>query len=104
MLTTRMTWLSPLPYAVIDRRIREILAERMERGATDELDRRLRGADRRATTARARGMVQLMTFTRQHGAQGAELTIRMTVVHTTEQAALKDGFHIGVDWLDQHGG
>lgn len=31
----------PSPYIALDRQIRELLAERMERGATDELDRRL---------------------------------------------------------------
>ena len=36
-----MTWLSRPPYAVVDRRIREVLAERMGRGAKDELDQRL---------------------------------------------------------------
>ena len=39
-----MTWLpfvNPLPYAAVDRRIRVLLAERLERGATDELDRQL---------------------------------------------------------------
>lgn len=29
------------PWIALDRKIRELLAERMERGATEELDRRL---------------------------------------------------------------
>jgi hypothetical protein len=33
-----MTW---LPWILLDRRIRAVLAERMERGASVELDRRL---------------------------------------------------------------
>ena len=40
MLTSPMTWLPPA-YLEIDPRIRVILAEQMEHGATDELDRKL---------------------------------------------------------------
>ena len=36
-----MGWISPLPYAVLDRRIGAVLAERMEHGATDALDQQL---------------------------------------------------------------
>ena len=35
--------------------------------------------------------------------ESAQLTIRMTVAHPTEQAALEDGFRIGVEWVDRHG-
>lgn len=43
------------PWLTLDRKIREVLAERMERGATNELDRRLMALieQQRALSARA---------------------------------------------------
>ena len=56
------------------------------------------------TDGMARGPSSSVRSQSTVGYESAELTIRMTVVHNTEQAALEDGFHIGVDWVDRHGG
>ena len=60
-----MLWLSPLPYAALDRRIREVFAERMERGATDERDRRLAALIAERDHIERAGWF-LMTHTRRH--------------------------------------
>ena len=51
-----MTW---LPWIALERRIRELLAERMESGASDDLDRRLVATIVERDANRASGMVQL---------------------------------------------